>query len=259
MTWVKIDDMLNQNKKVRSLSLAARWTYIASICRAGNTLSDGEILAVDLSLVDGNSKIAKELEEAALWEPRSGGWYIHDYLVYNRSRAQTEETRRVNTENGRRGLANRYANRYANGIADGLAVSPSERPSESPSKRAISLLSSPTPQESPRRKKEKRDTTTSESPSEPLEAPKRTKPTKEWADEMREKYVLRDFDETMKFYMNQGYYRTCTDKCAYLEGKLKAASERERNGNGTRANAAHQGASGEDIAASWRAIGATVH
>ena len=62
-----------------------------------------------------------------------------------------------------------------------------------------------------------------------LSPPKKTKPTEEWADEMREKYPLRDFDETLRFHMNGSYYRGCADKCAFLEGKLKAASERERN------------------------------
>jgi len=71
------------------------------------------------------------------------------------------------------------------------------------------------------------------SPSAPvlLKAPKKTVPTEEWAAEMREKYRLRDFDETLKFFMNGSYYRGCADKCQYLEGKLKAASERERSVN----------------------------
>lgn len=112
-TWVKIDDLLNENKKVRGVSLAARWTYIASICRSGNTLSDGEIPKSDLSLVDGNPKIAKELVGAGLWEMRPNGWYVHDYLVYNRSRAQIEDLRRTNAENG----AKRSANRSPNGSA----------------------------------------------------------------------------------------------------------------------------------------------
>lgn len=109
-TWVKIDDLLNENKKVRGVSLAARWTYIASICRSGNTLSDGEVLKTDLNLVDGTPKIAKELVTSGLWETRPTGWYVHDYLVYNRSRAQIEDLRKTNAENGAKRLANRSPN-----------------------------------------------------------------------------------------------------------------------------------------------------
>jgi hypothetical protein len=126
MTWVKIDDAMHQNTKVRGVSLAARWTYIASICRSGATQSDGEILGCDLSLVDGTTKIAKELVAAGLWETTMRGSYvIHDYLVYNRSRLQIAETAKINAENGKRGLATRYAKRLANGeptrLANGLA------------------------------------------------------------------------------------------------------------------------------------------
>jgi hypothetical protein len=38
---------------------------------------------------------------------------------------------------------------------------------------------------------------------------------------------LRDFDETLAFSMNSAYYRSRPDKCAYLEGQLKRAAERE--------------------------------
>ena len=73
--------------------------------------------------------------------------------------------------------------------------------------------------------------------SKPLPLPKKTTPTEEWAAEMRQKYRLRDFDETLRFHMNGSYYRTCADKCTFLEKKLEAAAEREAglrglNGNG---------------------------
>ncbi len=68
-----------------------------------------------------------------------------------------------------------------------------------------------------------------DNPDKPIPLPKKTHPTETWAAEMREQYGpnLRDFDETLKFHMNGSYYRTCADKCAYLETKLKAAVERE--------------------------------
>jgi hypothetical protein len=162
MTWVKIDDGMHLNGKVRGVSLAARWTYIASICRAGNTQSDGEILGSDLGLIDGTPKIAKELLAAGLWETTSRGSYvIHDYLVYNRSRLQIAETAKINAENGKRGLATRYAKRLANGeptrLANGLANARSENsvlePSSSLGETALQNTSSEPPSESLRRHK----------------------------------------------------------------------------------------------------------
>lgn len=130
-TYVKIEDDMNLNPKVRGVSLAARWTYVASICHSGRTLSNGEIAASDLGLVDGTPKIAKELEAANLWERRDRGWYVHDYLLINRSREQVEEIKRTNAENGAKGrasrdanrLANRQPNRPANGLASARSVS----------------------------------------------------------------------------------------------------------------------------------------
>lgn len=107
MTWVKIDDAMNENAKVRSVSLAARWAYVASICRSGATQSDGEIRSGDLNLVDATPKIAKELVTAGLWETTSrGSFVVHDYLVYNRSRLQIEELKRTNSANGSKRSAN---------------------------------------------------------------------------------------------------------------------------------------------------------
>lgn len=91
MTYVRIDDEMHRNGKVRGVSLAARWSYLASICQSGNKLTDGFLADYDLSQVDADRKVVKELERAGLWEPVDGGWLVHDYLTYNRSRAQIEE------------------------------------------------------------------------------------------------------------------------------------------------------------------------
>lgn len=76
MTYVRIDDEMHRNGKVRGVSLAARWSYIASICQSGNKLTDGFLADYDLSQVDADRKVAKELEGAGLWEPADGGWFV---------------------------------------------------------------------------------------------------------------------------------------------------------------------------------------
>ena len=99
MTYVKIDDTLPGNPKVRSVSLAARWTYVSSICYSGLHKLNGDIQRNMLNGLDGNPKIAAELVEASLWEPRPFGWYVHDYLKHNRSKElidKRSETYRLN-------------------------------------------------------------------------------------------------------------------------------------------------------------------
>lgn len=225
MTWVKIDDSLNQNKKVRSVSLAARWTYIASICRSGATSSDGEILGCDLGLVDATPKIAKELVAAGLWETTSrGSFVVHDYLVYNRSRIQIEETKRINAENGKRGLANRYANRKANGetnrLADGLANARSVPSVLTPSEISLGDLT---------------ETETSEPPSEPLEKKVRHKPVDDdYIRELSEEFPTVNVRDVYSRATNRDTWDGYKDQRRALRDRVKWALEDQRkvNGNG---------------------------
>ena len=107
MTWVKVDDKLPANLKVRSVSVQARWAYVASICYAGANRSDGFIPEASLGMVDATPKIGAELVTAGLWEATRGGWNIHDYLKYNRSKTAIESLSERNSENGAKSAAKR--------------------------------------------------------------------------------------------------------------------------------------------------------
>lgn len=120
MTYVRIEDDMHENPKVRGVSLAARWAYLSSICRSGNKQLDGQLPKSDLGLVDATPKLAKELLEAGLWHDAKGCYEIHDYLKHNRSRAEIAEAKKRNRANGASGLAKRYSK------------SLSERPSDPP-------------------------------------------------------------------------------------------------------------------------------
>lgn len=108
MPWVKIDDNMPQNPKVRSVSTAARWAYVSSICYAGLNHTDGVIPKASLALVDANPKIAGELLTAGLWESHPLGWYIHDFLKHNRSKERIQATSQSRREAGSKGAANRW-------------------------------------------------------------------------------------------------------------------------------------------------------
>jgi hypothetical protein len=105
---VKLDDNLPLNPKVRRVSVAARWSYVASICYAGNSRTDGYVPCGALSLVDGTQRIASELVSAGLWETAPDGWRIHDYLKHNRSKEKVEQVSTARSEAGRASAAKRH-------------------------------------------------------------------------------------------------------------------------------------------------------
>lgn len=99
-----------QNPKVRSVSTAARWAYVSSICYAGLNRTSGVIPKASLSMVDATTKIADELLAAGLWEPHPAGWYVHDFLKYNRSKEKIEAVSETRSKAGSKGAANRWQN-----------------------------------------------------------------------------------------------------------------------------------------------------
>lgn len=128
MTWVKIDDNLPQNPKLRRVSVAARWAYISSICYAGNNRTDGFIPFGALALLDANNKISVDLVAVNLWEPAEGGWYIHDFLLHNRSKERIADIVDKRREAGRIGQQKRQQNADQNDEHVALSVSVSVDP-----------------------------------------------------------------------------------------------------------------------------------
>ena len=91
MTWVKIDDKLPNHGKVEALSDRAFRIYVTSICYSSANLTDGEITKGSLTKIGATPKIAEALVAAGLWDTTSrGGWAVHDYLVYNRSKLRVK-------------------------------------------------------------------------------------------------------------------------------------------------------------------------
>jgi hypothetical protein len=221
MTWVKIDDKLPNHGKVEALSDRAFRIYVTSICYSSANLTDGEITKGSLTKIGATPKIAETLVAAGLWDTTSrGGWAVHDYLVYNRSKLRVKAISEVRSVAGNKSATKRYGVVEQVVKQNGNNVFLSASASVSPPENSLGDLLE----------------TEKQNRNKLLPAPKKSAPTEEWAAEMRETYPLRDFDEVLRFHMNGSYYRGCADKCAFLEGKLKAALVRERNGNGIGSN-----------------------
>ena len=98
MTWVRVDTGIFRNRKVAAVTPPAKLLYVASLCWAADTLSDGHIPERALATLGAELGIrprpaARQLVEVGLWEPVEDGWMIPDFTAHNPSRAQVEARR----------------------------------------------------------------------------------------------------------------------------------------------------------------------
>ncbi|MCI0386192.1 hypothetical protein [Streptomyces sp. CNQ085] len=99
MPWVRLDDRFPSHRKVALLSDRAFRLYVSALCWSSENLTEGRILDKELPLISrvrGVKTVAKELEDARLWDRIEGGWEIHDYLEYNPDRARVQADRAAN-------------------------------------------------------------------------------------------------------------------------------------------------------------------
>lgn len=105
MPWFKLDDGFFDHPKVVQAGRDARDLWLAAGCYSARELTDGFIPFEVLPLLAAKAGVrnpkglALRLVEAraqsahGMFEPREGGYLIHDYLEYNPSRAQVLEER----------------------------------------------------------------------------------------------------------------------------------------------------------------------
>lgn len=105
MTWVKLDVRFPTHTKTLDVGPVAEALWLRGLCYAGAHLTDGFIpfgFVRRMNDLDGQAE-ADRLADAGLWETADGGWLIHDYLEYQRSRDDAEDLSIKRAEAGRRG------------------------------------------------------------------------------------------------------------------------------------------------------------
>lgn len=95
MPYLNLDDHFAEHPKVDNLSDGAFRLHVSGLCYCAMNLTDGFIEKRRVTRLMPGYKPAYlcELLEAQMWIERPGGYDVHDYLDWNKSRAWWEEKR----------------------------------------------------------------------------------------------------------------------------------------------------------------------
>jgi hypothetical protein len=129
MAWGRCDDGFYRHDKVAELDEEMRKGCVAlfwlAISWCNDRLTDGRIPPGTLRILGAHVAEAEELVRVGLWDTDAPGWQVHDFLNYNRSRAQVEQDRIQRTLAGKAGATKRW-----HSDSDSLNGSHGESPSE---------------------------------------------------------------------------------------------------------------------------------
>lgn len=96
MNWAKIDDGLFDHPKVLIAGEEAANLYVRGLVWCCKHLTDGLIPREALRTLTTRrdaAALAVKLVSAGLWEPREGGWAVHDFLDHNPTAAEVKARR----------------------------------------------------------------------------------------------------------------------------------------------------------------------
>ncbi|MGW8762340.1 mucin-2 [Streptomyces sp. NPDC055815] len=117
MTWFKVDDTAHSHPKLIKATNAAVGLWMRCGAYAAQHLTEGVVPGVVAQLY-GTAPQARKLVAAGLWhehghacphpkcrQPAPGDFYMHDFLIYNPTRARVEDERSKAAERQARGRA----------------------------------------------------------------------------------------------------------------------------------------------------------
>ena len=83
LPWVRLDTQFASNPKMLELASAGRWrsafVYISALAYSGAHGTDGYLPSTCLMFLHATKKEAKDLVDAGLWHPDTGGWQINGW------------------------------------------------------------------------------------------------------------------------------------------------------------------------------------
>lgn len=150
MTWFRLDDGFSEHHKVAELTAVAFRLHVSAFCYCSRNLTDGVLTSKATKTLcthsNAASKHVSELVKASLWEHRPDGYYIHDYLDYNPSKAEVLARRAAKQAAGAKGgkASGESRRGEANAQADAQAfASPVGRTTSHPIPSTSNIFKSP--------------------------------------------------------------------------------------------------------------------
>jgi len=96
---VKLHDNFATHLKVLAAGEDAAWLFVSGLLFCSANETDGRIPTSALRMLTAKKDaktLARILVREGMWEETSTGWLVHDYLQYQRSKAQIEADREAN-------------------------------------------------------------------------------------------------------------------------------------------------------------------
>ena len=105
MTWARLDDSFWMHPKVMIAGNAATGVFARCLAYCGCYLTNGLVPEPIAGQIAGTDKKALEALVAVglMQRLESGGYYIPDFLEYNRSKEEVEQARKQRADAGRKG------------------------------------------------------------------------------------------------------------------------------------------------------------
>jgi hypothetical protein len=123
VTWAKVDDNFFNHPKAVAAGPMGRLLYLAGLCYCNRFLTDGQIPATVVRLLDPGLKradaVALHLVAVGLWKPTPSGFEVHDYLQWN---ARADDVKAKREANRRRIADWREAHANKGDAPDGNAI-----------------------------------------------------------------------------------------------------------------------------------------
>ena len=110
MPWANLDDRFHTHPKVIRLTDGAFRLHVSGICYCSLHLTDGVVEedVVPVLIPRYRKTVLDELLAKGQWLKHPKGYEIHDYLQWNRSRAQVEAERERKSRAGKKGADLRW-------------------------------------------------------------------------------------------------------------------------------------------------------
>ena len=132
MPWAKLPDEFHMDRRVRRAGLEAVGLYCKACSYCARYLTDGfvddEWLREEIPHGKKRARVVGTLLEQGLFERRSGGVQVADYLRDNPSRSDLAELRRAKQEGGKKGAETRWASQNGDGSSHSSPKAPPTRP-----------------------------------------------------------------------------------------------------------------------------------